>query len=671
MRIRLLGKVLTIVLLAGAPSAAPLPTRAAAVSAATESASASISYLGYSFTVPASWPVIRLAAGSATCVRLDKHAVYLGTPPAVQDCPATILGRTEALIIQSGTTAHGPVTAQTTEDQTSHEIDTYAPGIAVTSTYSSRPDQIRTILASAGLPLAVSDTARGNLAPGLQAAPANVALPTGATRFTGPAFDPCSAPSPSTMDAWKTGSPYGAIGIYLGGANMGCSQPNLTPGWVSTEASAGWHFFLLYVGPQAPGSSCTSCSTITSAASQGASAAQDAAAHAANLGFGTGTPIIYDMEDYPPSGTATVLAFISSWTNELRALGYASGEYSSLSSGVSDLIDNAPGPTTPDIVDFAAWNGAATTGDPSIPDANWANHQRIHQYSGGVDQTFGGYTINVDQDYLDVQGSFNTPVGGTLGDVTGDGRSDLLATAPNGDLLVYPNTGATGMNTFGRPTQVGSGWNGYMIAAVTNPYASGRAGIVAVAPNGTLFYYPNTGATGMNTFGQAIQIGSGWNGYTIVGPADLYNVGRPGLLAVAPDGTLFYYPNTGGSATGTFGSPTQVGSGWNGWTVDVADINRDGKPDLLAVNSAGMLYMYPNTGRTATGTFGSPTQVGSGWNGWQAIDVGVLSGTPGAEILGIDSTGTLYEFPNTSVGGSAAFGRSAQVGSGWTGYAVK
>ena len=62
------------------------------------------------------------------------------------------------------------------------------------------------------------------------------------------------------MNAWRTSSPYGAIGIYLGGANMGCSQPNLTPGWVSTQASAGWHFFLLYVGPQAPGSSCTSCS---------------------------------------------------------------------------------------------------------------------------------------------------------------------------------------------------------------------------------------------------------------------------------------------------------------------------------------------------------------------------------------------------------------------------
>jgi hypothetical protein len=577
------------------------------------------------------------------------------------------MGRTEALVIQP---VRGPVAAQPTEDRVSHEIDTYAPGIAVTATYSSSPIQIRTILTSAGLPLPTASTTHIGPAPRPRASPANVASLAASTRFTGLGFDPCSAPSPGAMSAWRINSPYGAIGIYLGGVNMGCSQPNLTPGWVSTQAASGWHFFPLYVGPQAPGSSCTSCSTITSAAAQGASAAQDAATHAASLGFGAGTPIIYDMEAYSPSGTATALTFMSSWTNELHTLGYDSGEYSSLDSGISDLIDNTTGSTMPDIIDFAAWDGDANTGNPSISDADWANHQRIHQYSGGVDQTFGGYTINVDQDYLDVQGTFNTPVGGVLGDLTGDSRPDILAVTTSGELLAYPNTGGTGMNTFGQPTQVGGGWNGYTLGAVTDLHTSGRAGIVSVAPDGTLFYYPNTGGTGMNTFGQPTQVGGGWNGYTIVAAADLYRVGRPGLLAIAPNGTLYYYPNTGGTGTSTFGVPTQVGSGWNGWTVDAADMNGDGKPDLLAVNGAGTLYMYPNTGRTAAGTFGQPTQVGSGWNGWRAIDVGALSGTRAAGILGIDSTGTMYEFPNTGTGVTVTFGRSEQVGSGWIGYAV-
>ncbi|HET9170955.1 MAG TPA: glycoside hydrolase domain-containing protein [Actinospica sp.] len=667
MRIGLSGKVLIAVLFTAAASAEPLPARAATAGPGDGSATKSVTYLGHSFVVPSSWPVIDLAAGSTTCVRYDRHAVYLGTAPANQDCPARAMGRTETLVVQP---ASGAVAAAPFEDPTSHEIDTSAPGISVTATYGSSPAEVSGILAAAGLPVPAAGDMSGGPVQGLHS---NV-VSTGSasySRFTGLGFDACSAPDSGTMNAWRSSSPYGAIGIYLGGVNMGCSQPNLTADWVSAQAAAGWRFFPIYVGPQAPGSSCGSCSVITSATAQGTSAAQDAASHAASLGFGAGTPIIYDMEAYAPSGTASVLAFMSAWTDELHALGYASAEYSSLDSGISDQINAGSG--MPDVVDFAAWGSAPVTGDPSIPDTDWGNHQRIHQYSGGVTQSFGGYTLNLDQDFLDVQGSFTSPMGGELGDVTGDGRSDLVAIAQNGDLLVYPNLGGGGTNTFGSPTRAGGGWNGYTITAVTNPYGSGRAGLLAVAPDGTLLYYPNTGGSGTNTFGSPTQVGGGWTGYAIVAAADIHSsAGRPGLLAVAPDGALLYYPNTGGTGTGTFGPQTQVGNGWNGWTVDVADLTGDGRPDLLGVDSTGTLYLYPNTGRTTTGTFGPRTQVGGGWTGWRSIDVvphpGTGTGAPA--ILGVDPDGTMYEYPSTAGGGTVAFGRPAQVGSGWIGYTI-
>ena len=672
MRIGLPGKVLIAVLFTVGPSAAYLPAHAATAGPGDGPTTKSVAYLGHSFVVPSSWPVIDLTAGSTTCVRYDQHAVYLGAAPADQHCPARTMGRTDALVVQpaSGSSA----AAAPVEDPTSHEIDTSAPGISVTATYASSPDQISGILTAAGLPLpTASDTTSGGPVQHLHS---NVVATGSAdySRFTGMGFDTCSAPDSGTMNAWRTNSPYGAVGVYLGGVNMGCSQPNLTASWVSAQAAAGWRFFPLYVGPQAPGSSCSSCSTITSPTSQGTSAAQDAASHAASLGFGVGTPIIYDMEAYAPSGTSSVLAFMSAWTNELHALGYASAEYSSLDSGISDQVNaGSSGSTLPDVVDFASWGSAPVTGDPSIPDTDWQNHQRIHQYSGGVNQTFGGYTMNLDQDYLDVQGSFTSPLGGALGDVTGDGRSDIVAIAQNGELLVYPNLGGTGQNTFGAPTQVGGGWNGYTIAAVTNPYGSGRAGLLAVAPDGTLLYYPNTGGSGQNTFGSPTQVGAGWTGYSIAAVTDIYNsAGSPGLLAVAADGSLLYYPNTGGSGMNTFGSPTQLGSGWNGWTVDVADFTGDGRPDLLGVDTTGTLYLYPNTGQSPTGTFGPRTQVGGGWNGWRAIDVvprpGNGIGAPA--LLGVDPSGTLYEYPSAAGNGSVSFGQPTQVGSGWIGYTI-
>ena len=75
------------------------------------------------------------------------------------------------------------------------------------------------------------------------------------------------------MSAWSS-SPYRAVGVYIGGANMACSQANLTSGWVSTETAAGWHLIPTYVGLQAPVDDC-GCASIDpgQATAQGRAAA--------------------------------------------------------------------------------------------------------------------------------------------------------------------------------------------------------------------------------------------------------------------------------------------------------------------------------------------------------------------------------------------------------------
>jgi hypothetical protein len=34
----------------------------------------------------------------------------------------------------------------------------------------------------------------------------------------------------------------------------------------------------------------------------------------------------------------------------------------------------------------------------------WVNHQRLHQYKGDHNETWGGVTINIDSNFLDVAG---------------------------------------------------------------------------------------------------------------------------------------------------------------------------------------------------------------------------------------------------------------------------
>src|SRR6266568_1891950 len=75
---------------------AGLVTSARARSQATKQ----VTYHGYKVEVPTSWPVVDLARNPSACVRFDVHAVYLGHPGADPSCPAKLVGRTEALLVE-------------------------------------------------------------------------------------------------------------------------------------------------------------------------------------------------------------------------------------------------------------------------------------------------------------------------------------------------------------------------------------------------------------------------------------------------------------------------------------------------------------------------------------------------------------------------------------------
>ena len=310
----------------------------------------SIHFAGHAVHVPQGYRVVRVGAHSQTCVRLDRRVVYLGGPSAEQRCPAgPILGKRRAIVVD--------------------------------------PAAVRARAAHASK------------------APAPATASVSGSIFTGLGFDTCSAPSSKAMAAWAE-SPFRGVGIYIGGENSACSQPNLSASWVSAQTTAGWHLIPTYVGLQAPTSSCSSCAKLTTVAAgiQGAAAAEDAVAEATVIGIGTGSPIYFDMESYTRTTSATkaVLTFLEGWTNKLHELGYQSGVYSSSGSGIADLAAQV-GTTypSPDDLWIANWNNQENTLDSVVPSTAWANHQRIHQFRGGHDDTYGGVTINIDSNYVD------------------------------------------------------------------------------------------------------------------------------------------------------------------------------------------------------------------------------------------------------------------------------
>jgi Rv2525c-like, glycoside hydrolase-like domain len=347
------------------------------VAGSTLTASASARVIGYhgrEVSVPPGWAVYDLARHPSLCVRLDLHAVYLGTPSSTQRCPAHVVGRSRAIVVEpssgGATVLHGPRAAQ--------------PSGGGSPTGGGSPNG--------------SGSPSGGQGPGT----VGPVGPQAGAIFSGLGFDPCAAPSQTQMAAWLS-SPYRAVGVYVGGPNMACAQPNLTAGWVSQESAAGWHLIPTYVGLQAPNNSC-GCAGINpgAASAQGVAEASDAIAHTARLGLGPGNPIYTDMEYYPRgANSGAVLAFLSGWTKRLHAAGYLSGVYGNSDSVIADLLtrEGTKYPE-PDDIWFAEWNDAQNVTSSYIPSGFWIGH-RLHQYSGGQNATYGGVTINIDGDAMD------------------------------------------------------------------------------------------------------------------------------------------------------------------------------------------------------------------------------------------------------------------------------
>jgi photosystem II stability/assembly factor-like uncharacterized protein len=240
-----------------------------------------------------------------------------------------------------------------------------------------------------------------------------------------PAFDTCFLPTPSQMAAWWGNSPYAEVNLYIGGANRGCESHNsqyLNAQWVETVGNQGWNFIPTWVGPQAP---CTNfisrmSNNSSEAYAQGRSEADAAARAAQALGLTTsgtgsglgGTVIYYDMEPYDiqgypqvPNCRGAVNAFVDGWVERLNELGNRAGVYgASCASNMSDWVGLEH---VPDDIWPAHW--VDTTYNPNISVWNvacidnslWSNHQRIRQYAGDHNETYGGVTIYMDSNIVD------------------------------------------------------------------------------------------------------------------------------------------------------------------------------------------------------------------------------------------------------------------------------
>ena len=168
-----------------------------------------------------------------------------------------------------------------------------------------------------------------------------------------------------------------------------------------------------------------------------------------------------------------------------------------------------------------------------------------------------------------------------IGDFNGDGKADLVTAGYNtvGVLL------GTGTGSFGANTNFAVGSNTYSVA-VGDFNGDGKLDVVAAN------YGANTVSvllgTGTGSFGTKTDFAVGSLPYSVA-VGDVNGDGKLDVVAANP-GVEGGYPGSGtvsvllGKGTGSFGAKTDFSVGVDPESVAVADLNGDGKPDLVTAN---------------------------------------------------------------------------------------
>ncbi len=247
-----------------------------------------------------------------------------------------------------------------------------------------------------------------------------------------------------------------------------------------------------------------------------------------------------------------------------------------------------------------------------------------------------------------------------VGDVNGDHRPDLVVADFNGYVEILLGKGD---GTFQTPVTYGTGGSYPRSVALADLNGDGKLDIV-VGNNGSA----NIGVllgNGNGTFQPAVTYGSGEvQPYLSVAVADVNGDGKPDILvANNGSGTVGVLP---GNGDGTFQAALTYSSGGilAMWVV-AADVNGDDKPDLVVGNTYGngmndgaVGVLLSNTNSTTTTTLASsanPSIFGQAVTFTAAVSA--ASGTPTGTVILYDGSTTLGSA--TLANGSASMSTSA------------
>ena len=231
-------------------------------------------------------------------------------------------------------------------------------------------------------------------------------------------------------------------------------------------------------------------------------------------------------------------------------------------------------------------------------------------------------------------------------DWDGDGRVDVVSRVrATGALVLYSGTGERDFN--GGATTAAVGVDADLVRLVGDVTGDGRGDAVARDRGGVLYGLAGT-ASG---FAAPVRLGTGWEAFSQIEPADDYTRdGVPDLLALTPGGTLRLY-SFGRDWSWRWVTTLRTGLDSLRSVTGAGSIDADFNGDILTLRD-GVITLWRGTG---AGTLIDSRTLLSGQSDLVRISgAGDVDGDGENDVVGRDTAGRLWLYPGTASGLSGA-----------------
>ncbi|WP_051265831.1 family 43 glycosylhydrolase [Nakamurella lactea] len=319
------------------------------------------------------------------------------------------------------------------------------------------------------------------------------------------------------------------------------------------------------------------------------------------------------------------------------------------------------------------WTGPTTfmtTGNTGVCGPGGADVKTAtNGLTGGDKVIFHGW-VNGARHLFSIDLSWNglQPVqgGSRASSLDGDGRAEIAAVRRDGEVQAWHNDLGFAVSPYGDSLFITTGFDDPARTRFADLDDDGRAEAIYITTNGEIWAWHNDAGFASNPFGTSRLIATGFTDPARVRFADLDDDGRAELINIAANGDVTAWHNDAAFATAPYGAFKVVATGFSADRTLFGDLDGDGRAEIMDIRPNGEIWAWHNDAGFATTPYGNSALIADGFIDPERVRVADLDQDGRVEMISIQPDGQVRAWHNDTGFTDRPYGDSVIIADGFT-----